>query len=108
MPDLTARLGSARTSILSLDLSGLSQSVVGQTIPLGGVVAKLTAGAAAALNHAFGTSAFKGGLVVRRATVRATVRGRDLRWTALGPRSAQAPSAARPLPLTRRPGERRS
>ena len=73
-PDLTALLGSARTSILSLDLSGLTEHVSGQTITLGGVVAKLTAGAAAALDNAFGTSALTGGLVVGRATVVATVR----------------------------------
>jgi hypothetical protein len=73
-PDLTALLGSVRTSILSLDLSGLTEHVSGQTITLGGVVAKLTAGAAAALDKAFGTSALTGGLVVGRATVVATVR----------------------------------
>ncbi len=73
-PDLTALLGSARTSILSLDLSGLTEHVSGQTITLGGVVAKLTAGAAAALDKAFGTSVLTGGLVVGRATVVATVR----------------------------------
>jgi hypothetical protein len=73
-PDLTAQLGSARVSILSLDLSGLTEHVSGRTITLGGVVAKLTAGAAAALNHAFGTTALKAGLVVGRATVVATVR----------------------------------
>jgi hypothetical protein len=69
-PKLTARLGDQRVDLLTLDLSGLQQSASGRRITLGGVVAKLTDGAAAALNGAFGVSAFTGGLTIGTATVR--------------------------------------
>jgi hypothetical protein len=64
-PDLTAAVGPNRISILDLDLSGLEANVSkGGTITLGNVVATLTPGAASALNAAFGTTAFTGGLVL--------------------------------------------
>ncbi len=64
-PDLTALLGPDRVSILDLDLSGLDAGVSkGGTITLANVSAALTPGAADALNGAFGTSAFTGGLVL--------------------------------------------
>lgn len=68
-PDLSAVVGSQRVSILNLDLSQLSASVKGRQITLGGVKGSLTAAAAAALNGAFATDAFKEGLVLGTATV---------------------------------------
>lgn len=71
-PDLTAVVnGGDRVSILSLDLTDLDASVRGRRITLGGVKASLSAGAAAALNQAFGVSAFTEGLAVGTATVKA-------------------------------------
>jgi hypothetical protein len=70
-PDLTAEVGSQRVSILSLDLSQLSVKVKGRRITLSGVKASLTEAAAGALNQAFGTDAFKEGLVLGTATVAA-------------------------------------
>jgi hypothetical protein len=64
-PDLTALVGASRVSILDLDLSGLQADVSKSgTIELANVTAALTPGAASALNAAFGTSAFSGGLVL--------------------------------------------
>jgi hypothetical protein len=73
-PDLTALLGGERTSILNLDLSQLEARVKGRRITLAGVRASLTAGAATALNGAFGTTAFTEGLVLGEATVSARAR----------------------------------
>jgi hypothetical protein len=70
-PDLTARVGDARVSILDLDLSQLEASVRGRGIELSGVRATLTAAAAQALNQAFSTGAFEEGLLVGTATVSA-------------------------------------
>ena len=70
-PDLTALVGGQRVSILDLDLSALEASVRGRRITLSGVRATLTAGAAAALNQAFGTSVFTAGLAIGTATVKA-------------------------------------
>ncbi len=52
----------------------MQRSVEGDTIVVGNVVAKLTAGAAAALNQAFSTNAFTEGLTLGTATVRGEVR----------------------------------
>ncbi len=71
-PDLTAKLGPDRVSILDLDLAGLDASVDKGTIRLAGVSAALTQGAADALNGAFGTSAFTGGLVLGTTVTKAT------------------------------------
>ena len=68
-PDLTALVGGERVSILSLDLSGLTSSVKGRRVTLGGVKASLTAAAAGALNGAFGVTAFTEGLVLGTATL---------------------------------------
>ena len=69
-PTLSAKLGGQRVDILTLDLGGLT---VGEgtdgTLELGGVVGRLTAGAAAALDDAFGVTAFTEGLVLGTATV---------------------------------------
>lgn len=70
-PDLTALVGGQRVSILSLDLSGLDAQVKGKKITLSGVSASLTADAAAALNGAFGVSAFTEGLTLGTAQVNA-------------------------------------
>lgn len=73
-PDLTALVGGQRVSILSLDLSGLETGVKGKRITLANAVGKLTADAAAALNAAFGVTAFTEGLVLGTATVNAVAR----------------------------------
>jgi len=72
-PQLFASLnGDAdKVAILDLDLSALQPTVSGRSITLAGVVAKLTQGAADALNAAFGTTAFSAGLTVGTATVSA-------------------------------------
>jgi hypothetical protein len=73
-PDLTARVGDGRVSILNLDLSQLEASVRGRRVELSGVRATLTAGAAQALNQAFSTDAFKEGLLLGTARVAARAR----------------------------------
>lgn len=73
-PDLVASVGSSRVSILSLDLSKLKNSSSGKKIKLSGVKASLTSDAAAALNQAFGTTAFTKGLALGTASVSATVK----------------------------------
>jgi hypothetical protein len=72
-PNLTAKLGSDRVSILRLDLSNLKRQDRGDTVRLRGIEGRLTAGAAAALNEAFSTDAFERGLKVGNARVRAVV-----------------------------------
>ncbi len=69
-PDLTARVGGDRVSILNLDLSGALISRSGRTLRIANVKATLTGAAAGALNAAFGTDAFEGGLEIGTATVR--------------------------------------
>jgi hypothetical protein len=73
-PQLFATLngGAGKIAIIDLDLSGLQSSISGRTVTLGGVVAKLSQGAADALNGAFATTAFAGGLTLGTATVSAT------------------------------------
>jgi hypothetical protein len=68
-PDLTARVGSSRVSILDLDLSKAKITKSGRRLTIAGVKATLTQGAADALNAAFGTDAFKAGLELGTATV---------------------------------------
>jgi hypothetical protein len=71
-PTLSAKVGGDRVEILSLDLAGLTVTEGEDgTLVLGGVVGRLTAAAAGALNAAFGTDAFAEGLVLGTATVRA-------------------------------------
>lgn len=72
-PDLTAMIGGSRVSILSLDLSALERKDQGNKVLLSGIEASLTAGAAAALNAAFSTSAFQEGLLIGTAQVKAYV-----------------------------------
>ena len=75
-PQLFAALngGASKVAILDLDLSGAQPSVTGRDVTVPGVVARLTQDAADALNQAFATSAFSGGLVIGRATVTASGR----------------------------------
>jgi hypothetical protein len=70
-PQLFAALngGAHKAAILDLDLTGVTPAVDGRKVTLAGVTAKLTQGAADALNAAFGTTAFSAGLVLGRATV---------------------------------------
>lgn len=72
-PQLFASLngGAQKVAIIDLDLSALQPAVDGRNVTLSGITAKLTQGAADALNGAFGTSAFAGGLVLGQATVNA-------------------------------------
>lgn len=73
-PDLVATVGGSRVSILKLDLSNLKNRSKGNSIKLSGVKATLTAEAAAALNGAFGVTAFTEGLTLGTASVKTTVR----------------------------------
>jgi hypothetical protein len=63
--------GGDRAELFSLDLSRLKVEPGKGSIELSGITLKLTAGAAAALNGAFGTAAFTEGLVMGTATVAA-------------------------------------
>ena len=68
-PNLSAEVGGARVSILSLDLSRARTHVSHGVLTLGPVTASLTQMAADALNSAFGVTAFTKGLVLGAATV---------------------------------------
>jgi hypothetical protein len=68
-PDLTARIGSSRVSILDLDLSDAKITKSGRKLTIAGVKATLTKTAADALNAGFGTDAFAEGLEIGTATV---------------------------------------
>ena len=70
----TLNAGAEQVALLDLDLTGVTPAVSGRTVTLAGATAKLTQGAAEALNAAFGTTAFTGGLVLGTATVTATGR----------------------------------
>jgi hypothetical protein len=72
-PDLTARIGSARVRLLALDLSKAKITKHGNRVKVARVKAFLTRPAAKALNAAFDVTAFKAGLRVGTATVRARV-----------------------------------
>ena len=71
-PKLTALLGTTRFDLATLDLGAARTTISGRSVTVGPVAAKLTKGAADALNQAFGTTAFTEGLVVGTATVAAT------------------------------------
>jgi hypothetical protein len=68
-PDLTARVGDSRVSILDLDLSDAKITKSGRRLTIAGVKATLTKTAADALNAAFETDAFAKGLEIGTATV---------------------------------------
>jgi len=70
-PDLTARVGNSRVSILDLDLSEAGVSTTKRRVTVSGVQAMLTKAAADELNAAFGTTAFTEGLKIGEATVSA-------------------------------------
>jgi hypothetical protein len=73
-PALSALVGGRRVEILTLDVSGIRRSAGGRTVTVAGVVGRLTAAAAGALNEAFSTTAFQEGLTIGTATVRARLR----------------------------------
>jgi hypothetical protein len=70
-PKLTAEAAGDRLDLLALDLGGLTRELSGRTVSLGGIGATLAPPAAAALNAAFGTTAFRAGLPIGTATVTA-------------------------------------
>lgn len=75
-PSLSGKVGATfgagdRAELFSLDLSGLKVDAGSRHIVLSGVGLTLTAGAADALNAAFGTTAFTEGLPIGTATVKA-------------------------------------
>jgi hypothetical protein len=72
-PDLTAKVGDSRVSILRLDLSDAKVAIKGRKVKVANVGATLTKAAADALNAAFSTSAFAKGLDVGTATVRTRI-----------------------------------
>jgi hypothetical protein len=72
--DLTARVGGSRVSILNLDLSDAKITKTKKQVTVAGVKATLTKAAADALNAAFGTDAFKEGLLLGDATVAGKIR----------------------------------
>jgi hypothetical protein len=63
--------GTDRAELFTLDLTNLKVEPGDNSIKLSGVTLKLTAGAAEALNGAFGVTAFTEGLVIGTATVHA-------------------------------------
>ena len=73
-PALSALLGSDRAEILSLDVSAIRRASQGNNVHVDNVVARLTAGAAQALNAAFETTAFTEGLTIGTASVRGIAR----------------------------------
>jgi hypothetical protein len=75
-PDLTAKVGGSRVSILDLDLSGAKVHAGTRRVTVSGVRATLTQAAADALNAAFGTSAFSQGLELGTAKVAGRLAGR--------------------------------
>ena len=74
-PDLTARVGDARLSIADLDLSKAEIAVKGRKVSIGNVGVALSAGAADALNKAFGTDALTGGTTLGTASVKTRIVG---------------------------------
>jgi hypothetical protein len=70
-PKLTAEAAGDRLDLLALDLGGLTREIRGRAVTLGGIGATLAPPAAAALNAAFGTTAFQAGLPIGTATVAA-------------------------------------
>jgi hypothetical protein len=75
-PDLTARVGGRRVSILDLDLSQVQLALERRRLTVSGVRATLSADGAAALNQAFGTQ-LPAGLTIGTATVDARLGGGD-------------------------------
>lgn len=73
-PGLSALLGTTRADILSLDVSAIRRRAQGNDVHVDNVTARLTTGAAQALNEAFGTTAFQEGLLLGTAGVRGIAR----------------------------------
>jgi hypothetical protein len=72
-PDLTAKVGGARVSILRLDLGQAKVRKRAHRVVVKNVIARLTGTAATALNDTFDVDAFTRGLELGRAKVRARV-----------------------------------
>lgn len=70
-PTLSAVLGGTRVDILTLDLARAKIAISDRNVAVGPVIAKLTKGAADALNAAFGTTALTDGLTIGVANVAA-------------------------------------
>jgi len=75
-PDLTAKVGGQRVSILDLDLSQAQLATTRRRLTVSGVKATLSAAGAAALNQAFGLQ-LPAGLTDGTATVELELRGHD-------------------------------
>lgn len=75
-PDLTAKVGGQRVSILDLDLSQAQLALQRRRLGVSGVKATLSAAGAAALNQAFGLQ-LPAGLAIGTATVDARLGGGD-------------------------------
>lgn len=75
-PDLTAKVGGSRVSILDLDLSQAQLGLQRRRLTVSGVRATLSADGAAALNAAFGTQ-LPAGLAIGTASVDARLGGGD-------------------------------
>jgi hypothetical protein len=75
-PDLTAKVGGARVSILDLDLSQAQLALTRRRLSVSGVKATLSGAGAAALNQAFGLQ-LPAGLAIGTASVDARLGGHD-------------------------------
>ncbi len=75
-PDLTAKVGDSRVSILDLDLSQAQVSLEDRRLKASGVIATLSADGAAALNAAFGLQ-LSAGLPIGTANVDARLASPD-------------------------------
>jgi len=73
-PVLSGLVGGSRADLLALDASDARVRVAGSRVIVANVVGRLTAGAAQALNQAFGTDAFREGLTLGTATVNGQAR----------------------------------
>jgi hypothetical protein len=73
LPRLDADLDGRRADFVTLDVAPVVETVSGRTETLAGVVARLTPEGAAALNQAFGTTAFTGGQLLGNLTIAAHV-----------------------------------
>jgi hypothetical protein len=73
-PSLFGRVGGQRVELFTLDVGSVTREVQGRRVTVGGVVLRLTAGAAQALNGAFGTTALAEGVVIGTAAVEGRAR----------------------------------
>ncbi len=73
-PSLFGQVGGQRVELFTLDLGAITREVEGRRVTVGGAVLRLTAGAAGALNAAFGTTALAEGLVIGTAAIEGRAR----------------------------------